>query len=82
MKNIQEKDYWEKWKKDNFFYKLWLTVQQRNKILYMSAIATQWHKTDKGTGYVGDQLVMTPNILSFSFFHHNLIGSPPELRRN
>ena len=31
------------------------------------------------SGYVGGQFVITRNILSFSFLHHNYIGSPSEL---
>ena len=32
------------------------------------------------SGYVGGQFVITRNILSFSFLHHNDIGSPSEFK--
>ena len=44
-------------------YELWQTAHQRNQILYSQQVR---------------QNVITRNILSFSFLHHNYIGSQSE----
>ena len=58
--------------------KCWNSVSGHRKSQY--SLSVLCHFVALAGCYVGGQFVITRNILSFSFLHHNCIGSPSEFK--